>query len=70
MGLVFKRIEEILDPSRKITFISDRHVGIIDGIKEVFPDHFHGFCLFHIKYNLLDKLRGVNSKLRNRLVYK
>ena len=58
-----------MDPARRITFISDRHAGIIDGVKDIFPNDFHGFCLFHMKYNLMDKLRGVNSKLQSHLVY-
>ena len=65
-----KKLHTILDLERKITFISDRHPGIIDGVKKVFPDCYHGFCLFHLKYNLMDKLKGVHPTVRNRLVYK
>ena len=64
-----KELRSILNPSRRITFISDRHPGIIDGMNEVFPNEFHGYCLFHLKYNLMDKLKGVHSKFRSRLVY-
>ena len=55
---------------RKITFISDRHPGLVEGVRTVFEGHYHGFCMFHLKMNLRDKLRGMNQKLRERLVYK
>ena len=65
-----KQLHRILDTESKITFISYRHPGIIDGVKKVFPDCYHGFYLFHLKYNLIDKLKGVHPTIRNRLVYK
>ena len=65
-----KELRTILDDERKITFISDRHPGILDGVKRVFPECYHSFCLFHMRFNLMDKLRGVHPSIRNRLVYK
>ena len=64
-----KELRLILNLSRRITFISDRHPGIIDGINNVFPNNFHGYCLLHLKFNLMHKLNGVQSKLRSWLVY-
>ena len=53
----------ILGNEHKIMFISDRYPGIIKGIKNVFPECFHSFYMFHIKFNLLDKLKGIHSNV-------
>ena len=36
----------------------------------MFPECFHGFCMFYMKFNLLDKLKGIHSSVRNSLVDK
>lgn len=36
----------------KITFISDRHIGLIDGIRKLFPAAYHGYCVRHICGNI------------------
>lgn len=63
-------MRSIVGTDRRITFISDRHKGLLDGVKNIFPDHFHSFCLQHMKNNLRDKLKWSHSKLKSRLVYK
>ena len=55
---------------RRITFISDRHPRLVEGVRTVFKGHYYGFCMFYLKMNLRDKLRGLNPKFRERLVYK
>ena len=63
-------LKKVLEPEWKLTFIFDRHAGLIEGIRTVFPDHFHAYCLFHMKMSLRDKFKGVIGKCRNRIVYK
>ena len=48
----------------RITYISDRHPRLVEGVGIVFEGHYHGFCMFYLKMNLRDKLRGLNSKFR------
>ncbi|KAL6188480.1 hypothetical protein ACLB2K_039872 [Fragaria x ananassa] len=39
---------------RNIVFMSDRGHGLLDGVKEVFPNAPHSFCIKHLKDNLSD----------------
>ena len=58
-----------MDGERRITFISDRHPGIIEAVQKYFPHCHHSYCLFHMKYSLMDKRKGVHTSVRNRIVY-
>nr|XP_028949307.1 uncharacterized protein LOC103425240 [Malus domestica] len=43
----------ILRPQRRvITFMSDRHDGILKSIREFFPECPHSFCIVHLKQNV------------------
>ena len=59
---------EVLGSERVISFISDRHCGIIEGIARFFPNCFHGFCLEHLKRNLRDRLSCGNTNLVREMI--
>ena len=42
-----------------MVIISDHHQSIIKGVKKVFPNIVHGFCVQHLKANLTTKFCGV-----------
>ena len=37
---------------RNIVFMTDRGAGLLDGVKEVFPNSPHSYCIKHLKDNL------------------
>ncbi|KAK9288824.1 hypothetical protein L1049_017289 [Liquidambar formosana] len=49
-------LRTILDGVVNLTIISDRHVGLVDSVTEVFPECYHAFCVRHIVANLLGSL--------------
>ncbi|XP_062006053.1 uncharacterized protein LOC133723251 [Rosa rugosa] len=55
-------------PMRRVTFISDRHVGHVSAFPRVFPNNPHGFCFRHQMSNLSDKFPA-GSYLKDRIPY-
>ncbi|XP_026410844.1 uncharacterized protein LOC113306071 [Papaver somniferum] len=44
-------LKQVVD-RRPIFFLRDRHEGLSQGIPKSFPDSYHSYCFYHIKYNL------------------
>ncbi|CAN6585913.1 unnamed protein product [Malus baccata var. baccata] len=67
-----KNLAKILEPQqRTITFIYDRHKGLIPAVTHTFPDSPHAYCLHHIKLNILEKYHAsLGSVFRNKIVQK
>ena len=42
----------IEDDGRGLVFLSDREKGLDDGLKELFPNAAHSFCVYHIEKNV------------------
>ncbi|XP_012836319.1 PREDICTED: uncharacterized protein LOC105956952 [Erythranthe guttata] len=54
---------------RVVTFFSDRNHGILDGVKNIFPDCLHIYCLYHMQLNLSSKCRGCPSGFRKKMAH-
>ncbi|KAG5515136.1 hypothetical protein RHGRI_036244 [Rhododendron griersonianum] len=63
-----EHLRSILAPGREITFISDRHTGLLMARRDIFPESGHGYCLLHLKRNLRDHLKGTTRAYRERVV--
>ncbi|XP_012849581.1 PREDICTED: uncharacterized protein LOC105969371 [Erythranthe guttata] len=61
-------LKEAINQDRIFTFIFDRQHGILKGVKNVFPDCFHSFCLRHLTDNLNNKFKGVPTSYREAIV--
>src|SRR5438046_8188749 len=46
----------------KITLLSDRQKGLIEGCSVVFPDSSHGYCLRHLQENFHKKFKHPDLK--------
>ncbi|XP_042505561.1 uncharacterized protein LOC122082144 [Macadamia integrifolia] len=58
-----EQLNMALDNTGQIVFVSDRHQSIIDGVRFVFGDVHHAFCLRHLKANFKKNLRKPMSAI-------
>ncbi|XP_038678413.1 uncharacterized protein LOC119979862 [Tripterygium wilfordii] len=63
-------LRKIVDVSRRITFISDRNYGLLQGVRNIFPATTHAYCLNHLNRTLKDKLKGHHASFREMIVKK
>ncbi|XP_012846363.1 PREDICTED: uncharacterized protein LOC105966351 [Erythranthe guttata] len=49
---------------RTLNFVSDRNHGIIEGVRNIFPDCLHTYCYKHLQNNLKYRFRGVPAGFR------
>ncbi|XP_040372885.1 uncharacterized protein LOC112195144 [Rosa chinensis] len=55
----FDHLYNILSPQgRNVTFVTDRHSGLLNAVVRVFPDSPHSYCYYHLKENV----RGLYRK--------
>lgn len=47
-----RNLKEVVGDGRPITFLSDRHEGLLQGVPLVYPDGFHSFCYYHLTKNI------------------
>ncbi|KAE9444688.1 hypothetical protein C3L33_23414, partial [Rhododendron williamsianum] len=55
-------------PERNVVFISDRNIGLLHAVADVFPGASHSYCLVHLKKNLRTRLGGVAMDRKRYLV--
>ncbi|XP_028091988.1 uncharacterized protein LOC114292280 [Camellia sinensis] len=65
-----QNLANVVDGDRVLTFVSDRHVGIIESLPTVFPTAYLAFCMQHLQRNLKDKMKYVNKLYRVGMVSK
>ncbi|RZC52564.1 hypothetical protein C5167_020995 [Papaver somniferum] len=52
-GNFLDNLKKVLSPLRpKLTFVSDRGIGLVTQIPIVFPEAFHGWCYWHMECNI------------------
>ncbi|XP_012854412.1 PREDICTED: uncharacterized protein LOC105973918 [Erythranthe guttata] len=57
-----------ISSDRVLTFVSDRQHGILEAVRNIFPNCYNAFCLLHLENNLRYKLSGISSSYRDVLV--
>ncbi|XP_028054812.1 uncharacterized protein LOC114259017 [Camellia sinensis] len=65
-----QNLANVVDRDRNLTFVSDRHVGIIESLPTIFQSAHHAFCMQHLQRNLKDNMKYVNKLYRIGLVSK
>ena len=63
-----RKLQGILDPNRNVVFMSDRNIGLLQAMPQVFPNAMHGYCLLHLKRNLRNRLQGRRGALKEQIV--
>lgn len=56
---IFRQMNKHLSISKFIGIFTDRGTGIDPAIREVWPNIFHGLCLWHIQKNITENLSGL-----------
>ncbi|XP_028107079.1 uncharacterized protein LOC114306108 [Camellia sinensis] len=51
---LLRNLKEVVGGGRTLTFISDRHVGLLHSMPIIFPSTHHAYCLLHLQMNLRD----------------
>ncbi|XP_071733933.1 uncharacterized protein [Rutidosis leptorrhynchoides] len=46
------KLRQCIGNVANLVFISDRHLGIAQGIRQIFPAAFHGICCCHLLMNI------------------
>ncbi|KAG5562218.1 hypothetical protein RHGRI_005079 [Rhododendron griersonianum] len=58
-----EQLNDFLEDGRVLVFVSDRHDGLLQAVKQIFPSSPHSHCLVHLKENLKKRFGGLdNSK--------
>ncbi|XP_028052512.1 uncharacterized protein LOC114256998 [Camellia sinensis] len=65
-----QNLKEVVGDDRTLTFISDRHAGLLQSMPILFPSAHHAFCLLHLQMNLRDRMKYVNASRKVGLMRK
>ncbi|XP_012831333.1 PREDICTED: uncharacterized protein LOC105952335 [Erythranthe guttata] len=59
------QFRDAVGTDRSFIFVSDRNHGILEGVRQIFPDALHGYCYKHLTRNLQHRFRGVAPNFRD-----
>lgn len=63
-------LSKVIADDRRMTFVSDRNLGLLEAMPKAFPSAYHGWCLQHLKNNFRDKLKGMENGFKEHLIRK
>ncbi|KAL7201146.1 hypothetical protein ACSBR1_032953 [Camellia fascicularis] len=65
-----RNLKEVVGIGRTLTFVSDRHAGLLQSMPIIFPSAHHAFCLLYLQMNLRDRMKYVNASRKVGLMRK
>ncbi|KAL5560647.1 hypothetical protein UlMin_036858 [Ulmus minor] len=63
-----RRIKDVFGERPGHVIVSDRHRSINNAVKEVFPNAFHGICMYHLLNNLKNKFKTKTKELEQHYI--
>ncbi|KAL5538149.1 hypothetical protein UlMin_046275 [Ulmus minor] len=62
------RVKSVFGSNPALVIVSDRHRSINNVVQEVFPQAFHGICMYHLLNNLKTKFRNKTKELEQHYI--
>ncbi|KAL5549338.1 hypothetical protein UlMin_004569 [Ulmus minor] len=62
------RVKSVFGSNPALVIVSDRHHSINNVVQEVFPQAFHGICMYHLLNNLKTKFRNKTKELEQHYI--
>ncbi|KAL5580372.1 hypothetical protein UlMin_012814 [Ulmus minor] len=62
------RVKSVFGVNPALVIVSDRHRSINNAVQEVFPQAFHGICMYHLLNNLKAKFRSKTKELEQHYI--
>ncbi|XP_028105091.1 uncharacterized protein LOC114304124 [Camellia sinensis] len=63
-------LSKVIADDRRMTFVSNRNLRLLEAMLKAFPSGYHGWCLQHLKNNFRDKLKGMENGFNEHLIRK
>ena len=63
-------LSKVIADDKRMTFVSDRNLGLLEAMPKAFPSAYHGWCLQHLKNNFRDKVKGMENGFKEHLIRK
>ncbi|XP_020525869.1 uncharacterized protein LOC110007691 [Amborella trichopoda] len=63
-----ENLKNAIGMDQPITFISDRHIGLVDNVSDVFRNSHHAFCERHMTKNLRNGMKHIRNDVKNAII--